>query len=115
MVRRFIKSLSHAVSGFGPTFETQTNFKIQLSAAFLVLVFLLFLRPSPVWWAIITLTIGGVLAAELFNTALEQALDLLHPEIHPSVKFAKDASASAVLVMSIASLAVFVALIISSF
>ena len=60
------------------------------------------------------LTIAGVLAAELLNTALESALDLLHPELNSVVGKVKDYSAGAVLVMSVASVAVAVALVIES-
>ncbi len=49
-----------------------------------------------------------VLAAELFNTALEHALDGLHPEQAPFVRVAKDCAAGAVLVLSACAALVFV-------
>lgn len=62
---------------------------------------------TPVWWAILLLTIGAVLTAEMLNTALEHLLDHLHPEVHPMVKFAKDCAAGAVLISSAISVLVF--------
>ena len=50
--------------------------------------------------------IGAVLAAETFNTALEHALDRLHPEQDPAIGLAKDCAAGAVLVLSLVSLCV---------
>ena len=51
--------------------------------------------------------IALVLAAELINTALEAALDGLHPEHARFVQVAKDCAAAAVLVLSGASVVVF--------
>jgi undecaprenol kinase len=55
------------------------------------------------------------LAAELLNTALERVIDHLHPESHPSIKIAKDCAAGAVLVLSLAAVAVFVALLVANY
>jgi diacylglycerol kinase (ATP) len=76
-----------------------------------VLGALAWLRPAPVWWALVAVTVAAVLAAELVNTALEQLADRLHPEQHPQIKAAKDCGAAAVLVCSIAALAVAAALL----
>jgi diacylglycerol kinase len=54
-------------------------------------------------WAILVLTIGLVLAAECFNSAVEALVDLAHPGYHALAKLAKDASAGAVLLLSIMS------------
>jgi diacylglycerol kinase (ATP) len=67
---------------------------------------LLWLKPPPLWWAVAALTIGFVLAAEIFNTAVEGLADHLHPEQHPAIKVVKDCAAGAVLVASIAALGV---------
>ena len=62
------------------------------------------LEPSFLWWLLVLITISVVLAAELFNTALEFVIDRLHPEQHPAIAMAKDCAAGAVLVLSFASL-----------
>ena len=61
-------------------------------------------------WALFLLSIGGVLTAELMNTALECIVDRLHPETHPVIARAKDCAAGAVLVMSLVSIGVLAAL-----
>ena len=56
-----------------------------------------------------------VLAAELFNSALEAALDRLHPERHPAIKVAKDCAAAAVLLLSLTALGVFIVFVAATF
>jgi diacylglycerol kinase (ATP) len=60
-------------------------------------------RPAMIWWALLALSIGLVLALECLNAALEYALDALHPEQAQAIGHAKDAAAGAVLVASTAS------------
>jgi len=57
-------------------------------------------------WVAVILTIGFVLAAELFNTCLEHVVDLIMPDTHPLARAAKHAGAAAVLAASIAAAAV---------
>ncbi|HVJ29740.1 MAG TPA: diacylglycerol kinase [Gammaproteobacteria bacterium] len=98
--------LGFALTGLGTTWRTENSFKTHVMATVAVLGVLLWLRPAPLWWAIAALTIGFVLAAEIFNTAVEGLVDHLHPEQHPAIKVVKDCAAGAVLVASIAALGV---------
>ena len=54
-------------------------------------------------WMIIILCIGMVVAAELFNTAIERLVDLVSPERHPIAGQVKDIAAGAVLVCAVAA------------
>ena len=56
-----------------------------------------------------------VLAAELFNTALEHLIDHLHPALHPSIKIAKDCAAGSVLLLSLSAVAVFIAFLMEQY
>ena len=67
-------------------------------AALGVLLAALFLRVSPIEFALLALSILFVLFAELINTAVEAVVDLVTPGFHPLAKIAKDTSAGAVLV-----------------
>jgi len=87
----------------------ESSFRAHCLATLCVVLVLLWKRPEPLWWATLLLTCGVVLAAELINTALERALDHVSPQTHPAVRIAKDCAAGAVLVLSIAALAVFIA------
>jgi undecaprenol kinase len=77
-----------------------------------VVIALLILRPGPFWWALVMLASAGVLAAEMFNTALEHLVDHLHPEIHPRIAVVKDCAAGGVLIASLGAVAVMVALVV---
>lgn len=66
------------------------------------------------WWldvpraelALLVLAIGLVWSAEFVNTALEAAVDLASPDLHPVARLGKDVGAAAVLVAAVASVVV---------
>lgn len=95
-----------AFSGLWYAFCTQRNFPIHLSIAVGVVVLAVWLRVSLIQWAVLLLTIGQVLVAELINSALEYVVDLASPGIHPLAKAAKDVSAGAVLLAALVSVGV---------
>jgi undecaprenol kinase len=108
--RPFADRLGFSLGGVAHALRVEHSFRTQAVAAGGVLVLMLWLRPDPIWWAAVCLTSGAVLAAELFNTALEHLADHLHPEQHPSIKIVKDLGAAAVLIQSIAAIGVAAAL-----
>jgi diacylglycerol kinase (ATP) len=110
--RGFVARVGFAVSGWRAAWRSEASFRTQFCMMVLAAVALLVLRPAPVWWALILLVSAAVLALELANSAVEAVIDLLHPEIHPSIKVAKDMLAGAVLVMSFAALAVGLAMVV---
>ena len=54
-------------------------------------------------WTVVILCFGVVIAAELFNTAIERLVDLVSPERHPVAGQVKDIAAGAVLVCAVAA------------
>ena len=98
--------LGFALTGLKTTWRSEHSFKTHVVATVAVLAVLLWLKPAPLWWATAALTIGFVLAAEVFNTVVEGLADHLHPEQHPAIKAVKDCAAGAVLIASIAALGV---------
>ena len=70
------------------------------------------LRIGAVQWACVALAIGMVLAAETINTVVEAIIDLQTQQFHPLAKVAKDAAAGAVLVTSVAAVAVAIAVFV---
>jgi len=109
--RPFRERLGFALDGIRTGWLREGSFRTQTGIAALAAVGLIVLRPAPLWWAIVAVTVALVLALELLNSAMEAVIDLLHPDIHPSIKVAKDMLAGAVLVISFAALAVGVALV----
>jgi diacylglycerol kinase (ATP) len=102
----FPRRMTFALTGLRSAWRREASFKAQALAAAAVLVILLWVRPAPLWWAIAAVTVAFVLAAELFNTAIEALADHLHPTQDPAIKIVKDCAAGAVLVASVAALAV---------
>lgn len=72
----------------------------------LVLALAIWLKLGTVPVSILILTIGAVLAGETINTTVESIVDLLSPEYHDRAKIAKDVSAGAVLILSLAAIAI---------
>jgi diacylglycerol kinase (ATP) len=66
--------------------------------ALVVLLAALFLRVSPIEFALLAISILFVLFAELINTAVEAVVDMVSPGFHPLAKTAKDTAAGAVLI-----------------
>lgn len=110
----FNKRMGFAVHGIRTAWCSEASFRTQCCAVLGVLIVLAWLRPAPLWWAFLLMNCGMVLAAEMFNSALEAALDRLHPEQHPSIRIAKDCAAGAVLLLSATACCVFVAFILTT-
>ncbi|WP_426190310.1 diacylglycerol kinase [Massilia sp. DWR3-1-1] len=111
----FHRRFGFAVQGLAAAWRGEASFRFQCLACAAVLAVLLWRQPAPLWWALLLTMCALVLAAELFNTAFEAALDHLHPGQHPAIGMAKDCAAAAVLVLSLASAAVFCAFLFDNF
>ena len=108
----FGRRLRCALQGLAFALRTEHSLRFQALTFALLLLVLIVLRPAPVWWALALLSATGVVAAELFNTALEQLADHLHPEMHARIRLVKDCAAAAVLVAVAGALAVGIALLV---
>lgn len=74
----------------------------------------LVMKLSPVALAMIVLTSVVVIAAEMFNTALEALEDIIAPEYREAVRRSKDLAAGAVLVLACGAAAVALLLFLPS-
>lgn len=111
----FHRRFGFAFQGLRAAWRGEASFRFQCLACAAVVAVLLWRRPAPLWWALLLTMCALVLAAELLNTAFEAALDLLHPGHHAAIGIAKDCAAGAVLVLSLASAAVFAAFVYENF
>lgn len=105
-MQRLFKSFDYAFQGIGFAFRTQVNFRIHVGVSMAVIVLGLWLQVSAIEWAILVVTMMIVLAAELFNTALEAALDRVSTDHHPLAKVGKDTAAGAVLISALGAVIV---------
>src|SRR5687767_8563804 len=101
-----LRSFRFAFAGLGYLLRTQRNARIHVILGAIACALAAWLRVSRVEWAVLVFTIALVLILEGLNTAVEAAIDLASPEIHPLAKAAKDLAAGMVLVAAIASVAV---------
>jgi diacylglycerol kinase len=113
---RFLKSFTYAARGIWLTIKAERNFKIQIIALCLTVASGLYLGLSKTEWGLIVLSIGFVLTAELFNTALErlgsQVSDGKRSEL---IRNAKDISAGAVLLSALTALVIAVIILFIPF
>lgn len=93
-----IQSATHAWRGLGVLISTSYNARLHLFFAFLAIYLGIILHISEVEWVLIVLTIGLVIMAEAFNTAMEIDIDLTSPEYHPYARDTKDVAAGAVVI-----------------
>lgn len=102
----FLRSFYFAFAGLAYLFRTQRNARVHaaLGAAACMLAFYVGITRAE--WAVLVFTIALVLILEGLNTAIEAAIDLASPTIHPLAKAAKDLAAGMVLIGAIASVAV---------
>jgi undecaprenol kinase len=98
--------LGHALRGLKDALARERSLRTHALLALVAGVGLAVTHAPPVWWALGALAVAGVLAAELFNTALEALADRLHPERHPEIRFAKDVAAAAVAVAALGAVGV---------
>lgn len=108
----FKKRIGFALSGIKNALRTESSLRLQMIAAIFALLFFALLKASPIWWGLVSVTVGMVLTTEMLNTALERLIDHLHPEQHESIRIVKDCAAGAVLIASFASLGVLTAFVL---
>jgi len=106
----FARRLRFALAGLAHALRAERSLQTQAVIFVLVIAVLAVLRPAPVWWALVLFASAAVLAAELFNTAIEHLADHLHPELHPAIRIVKDCAAAAVLIAVAGAIGVGVAL-----
>jgi undecaprenol kinase len=106
----FARRVAFALAGFAHALRGERSLQTQMGILVAVVAVLVYLQPPAVWWGLVSLGAGGVLAAELFNTAIEHLADHLHPELHPEIRIVKDCAAAAVLCAALGAVGVAVAL-----
>lgn len=99
-------SFSDALQGIVYVVRTQKNMKVHLLTGLLVVILATVLGVSRLELTILLLTIGGVFAAEVINTALEELVNLITAEYHPLAGIIKNLAAGAVLVAALTALSV---------
>lgn len=80
---RFIDSVNCAIEGIILAARNEKHMRNHFISALVVLLMTLFLRITPIEFALLAISILFVLFAELMNTAVEAVVDLVSPGYHP--------------------------------
>lgn len=99
-------ALGFALRGVGLGFAREVHIAIHFAAALLALAAAWWLNIPAAETALVVLAIGGVLAAEYLNSALETLADVVHPRPNGGIAKAKDIAAGGVLLATLAAVGV---------
>jgi len=94
-------SIRYACAGVCHFFRTEHNAWIHLVSTISVIGLCILLPVTKTEIMLLLFSIGFVWSAEVFNTSIERAMDIISQEHHPSIKHTKDLAAAAVLLASI--------------
>lgn len=100
---KLIKSFAYALQGIYAASREQLNIRIHLLAVAVVTLAGFFFHITAHEWCLVVICFGIVLTAELFNSAIENLVDLVSPGHHHLAGKVKDMAAGAVLVSAICS------------
>ena len=101
--RTWLAKFADSARGLLTGIRGERNFAIHLSFAAAVVLLVIVLRVNLVEWCVLALCITVVLAAELFNTAIERLAREVSREHNPQVGAALDMASGAVLITAIGS------------
>ena len=101
--KTYFQSQKHAIEGLISIIKNERNFRIQLLAAFFVVILGILLKISHTAWIAVGFLIALVLISEAFNSVIEALSDTISNKYDVNIKYAKDVSAGCVLVSAIAS------------
>lgn len=101
-----LNSFVYAFEGIVTLIKGTPNARIHFVAAIIAIAMGFWLKISNEEWISITIVIGGVIALEAINSAIEELANLITKEQNSKIKAIKDLAAGAVLVMAIAALMV---------
>lgn len=101
-----LESFQYAFAGIWYTLKTQRNAQIHTVIAAGITILGLILNLTLLEWAVLALTMGLVLVAEMLNTVAEAVMDYATTDFDPQVKIIKDIAAGAVLTAAITAVIV---------
>ncbi len=104
--KKLSHSFDYAIRGIVGVWREEQNFRVHVGIAAIVLASGYFLGLSSTEWSVVFLAVALVLVLELLNSAVERIIDLLKPRLHHYVADIKDITAGMVLVASVGSVMV---------
>ena len=105
-IKRLGNSFKYAAQGIKSAYKTEQNLLVHTVVAILIIALGIIIGLSLLEFAIVFVVIGLVMTAEMINTAIEYAIDMAMPSIHPLAKVSKDVASGAVLFSAIIAIIV---------
>jgi len=105
-ISKEVRSFGYALSGIAACIKKDRHIRFHFIAVGIVSAAGIYLNLSLVEWCVILLCIAAVIAAEMFNSAIERLTDLISKEHNPLAGEIKDISAGAVLICCVISILV---------
>ena len=99
--RGLTDSFNYAIQGLRHTLKTQRNMRIHFVIGAAVIILGLIVGLTTVEFILLLSAVTLVIVAEMFNTALELAVDIFTKEFHHMAKLAKDIAAGCVFVTAV--------------
>ena len=101
-----LRSVGFAFRGAFLLIRTESSIQIQLFIAAVVTITGFYFEISKMEWIAQFLAVGAVMGIEGLNTAIEKLCDYVQPNFDKKIGLIKDISAGAVMLVSIAAVAV---------
>lgn len=111
----YFKKFGYACRGLAYVVRRESSFRLMLVVAIIGAIVGWYLSLPYEWWAVFLLSVGVVLAVEIFNTTLERLLDMVEPRLSIHVELLKNLLAGAVLLASLASAAATIVALVQYF
>jgi diacylglycerol kinase len=105
-IRSLLNSFQYAYEGMRYCLRTQRNMRIHFLFVALVTLGGVAFRIQLEEWIALFVTFSLVITSEMFNTAIEKAVDLVTEEWNEKAKIAKDVAAGAVLINAVVAVLV---------
>ncbi|GHV52739.1 hypothetical protein FACS1894206_02090 [Deltaproteobacteria bacterium] len=98
-LRQVINASQYSFAGLRRAFRTEKAFQLEVYTLPAITLLLLVLQPGAGWSAAAIIGWLAVMAAELLNSSLEEAFDLISLERNEHIKDGKDMASAAIFVM----------------
>lgn len=100
LVRRWSSKFGCALRGVAVAFREEDSFVVHLPAAVAVMALASWRGVERFEWLLLVLCVAIVIAAELFNSAIERLSTVVTREVDPTIRDALDIASGAVLVVA---------------
>lgn len=102
-MKHFLRRVGFALNGWRLFFASETNGRIQLGIALLVIAAGAYFHLAVLEWVAILVCIAMVLTLEMINSAIERLCNKIEPGLDKDIGWIKDVAAGAVLLAAVLS------------